>query len=77
MNQITIYSTPTCHYCDLAKQYFKENNINYTEYNVKEDITRRNEAIELSGKMGVPVININGKIMAGWSEESFKRIIAE
>jgi glutaredoxin 3 len=77
MNQITIYSTPTCHYCDLAKQYFKENNINYTEYNVKEDLNKRNEAIELSGKMGVPVINIKGKIMAGWSEESFKRIIAE
>lgn len=77
MVKIEIYSTPTCHYCDEAKKYFKENKIDYTEYNVKEDITRRNEAIELSGKIGVPVININGKIMAGWSEESFKRIIAE
>lgn len=72
--EIKIYSTPTCHYCDLAKKYFKENKIEYTEYNVKDDMDKRAEAIELSGKMGVPVITIGDEVMAGWSEDSFKRL---
>lgn len=71
---ITIYSSNNCKYCTLAKTYFKENNIEYTEYNVAEDKDKRQEAIDLSGKIGVPIIKIGEEVMAGWSEDSFKRI---
>lgn len=72
--EIKIYTSDNCKYCDQAKTYFKENKIEYTEYNVKEDLTRRQEAIDISGKMGVPIIKIGEEVMAGWSEDSFKRI---
>ena len=71
MKNITIYSTPTCHFCGLAKEYMKAKNIPYTEYNVASDLDRRKEMIDKSGQMGVPVIDIDGKIMVGFEEGEF------
>ncbi len=62
MKNITIYSTPTCHFCQLAKEYFKENNLVYTEYNVLSDLEKRQEMVEKSGQMGVPVIVFSWKV---------------
>jgi len=56
MPNITIYSTPTCHFCHMAKNFFKENNVAYTEHNVASDLEKRKEMMEKSGQMGVPVI---------------------
>lgn len=58
MKKVTIFSTPVCKYCSLAKEYFKANNIPFEEHNVAADLERRNEMIEKSGQMGVPVIII-------------------
>jgi glutaredoxin-like YruB-family protein len=58
MKKVTIFSTPVCKYCKLAKDYFIVNDILYEEYNVAADLERRNEMIEKSGQMGVPVIII-------------------
>ena len=69
MKNITIYSTPTCTYCNQAKEFFKTNNIQYTEYNVGEDTEKRKEMIEKSGQMGVPVIDIDGEITVGFDKE--------
>lgn len=57
--QVTIYSTPTCAYCKAAKRFFEENNIEFTDHNVAEDTEKREEMIEKSGQMGVPVIFIS------------------
>ena len=57
--KVQIYSTPTCIYCDKAKALFKENDIKYEEFNVKEDLEKRKQMIEISGQMGVPVIVVN------------------
>ncbi|MCR4334687.1 MAG: glutathione S-transferase N-terminal domain-containing protein [Patescibacteria group bacterium] len=69
MKNVTIYSTPTCTYCNQAKEFFKTNNIQYTEYNVGEDTEKRKEMIEKSGQMGVPVIDIDGDITIGFDKE--------
>jgi glutaredoxin-like YruB-family protein len=53
---VSIYSTPTCHFCQMAKDFLKENNIAYTEFNVAQDLEKRQEMIQRSGQMGVPVI---------------------
>ena len=53
---VTIYSTPSCHFCHLAKDFFTENNVTYTEHNVAEDTEKRTEMMNLTGQMGVPVI---------------------
>lgn len=72
---VTIYSTPTCHYCNVAKDYFKANNINYTEHNVAEDQTARMEMIQKTGQLGVPVIQIDDEIVVGFSEPHVRALL--
>jgi glutaredoxin-like YruB-family protein len=66
MKPVTIYSTPTCTYCNSAKDFFKENNVTYVEYNVAADLAKRKEMIEKSGQLGVPVIEIGEDITVGF-----------
>jgi glutaredoxin 3 len=68
MKNVEIYSTETCHFCHMAKDYFKENNVAYTEYNVGSDLARRKEMVEKSGQMGVPVIVIDGDVTVGFNK---------
>lgn len=58
MAKVIIYSTPTCAFCKMAKEYFSENKVEFTEYNVAEDQEKAQEMINKSGQMGVPVILI-------------------
>ena len=75
MKKIEIYSTPTCHFCNLAKDYFKENDIEYTEYNVAEDADKRKEMMERSGQMGVPVIFIEDDMIIGFNQEKIASLL--
>lgn len=59
MKNITIYSTPTCHFCHAAKEFFKENNIAFSDYDVSSDGEKRAEMLQKSGQMGVPVIFVD------------------
>ncbi len=68
MKNVLIYSTPTCTYCTMAKDFFKKNNITYTEFNVASDASRRKEMVEKSGQMGVPVIDIDGQVVVGFDK---------
>ena len=60
MPKVTIYSTPTCAYCKMAKEFFAKNNIAYKEHDVATDEAARNEMFSKSHQMGVPVIDIDG-----------------
>lgn len=66
---VTIYTTPTCHFCQLAKEFFAEKNIPYTAYDVSSDADKRNEMIQMTGQLGVPVIVIEGNVMVGFDRE--------
>jgi glutaredoxin 3 len=66
---VTIYSTPTCHFCQLAKEFLTEKNIPFTNFNVAEDAAKREEMINLTGQLGVPVIQIGEDIMVGFDRE--------
>ena len=72
---VEIYSTPTCHFCQTAKEFFKENSIEYTDYNVAEDAEKRNEMVEKSGQMGVPVILIGEEMVIGFDEGKVKELL--
>lgn len=72
MKNVTIYSTPTCSYCNMAKSFFQMNNIAFTEHNVASDIEKRKEMIDKTGQMGVPVIDIGGNIIVGFDEKRLK-----
>lgn len=75
MKPITIYSTPVCHYCNLAKEFFTANNIPYTEYNVATDIEKRKEMVELTGQLGVPVIRVGDDITVGFQESHMRQLL--
>ncbi len=67
-----MYSTPTCHFCNLAKDFFDANKIKYEVYNVSADLEKRKEMIERSGQMGVPVIYIGDEMVVGFDEEKIR-----
>ena len=72
---IIMYSTPSCGYCRLAKDYFRNNGIKFTEYNVAADERKAKEMTRKSGQLGVPVIDINGKILVGFDKNEIERAI--
>ncbi len=78
--KVEIYTTPSCHYCHMAKDFFGQNNIKYTEYNVGLDATRREEMVEKSGQMGVPVIVVKNEeddeeIVVGFDKASLSSLL--
>lgn len=66
--KITIYSTPTCTYCKMAKEFLTEHKVPFEEINVAIDVAKRKEMIEKSGQMGVPVIDVDGDVMVGYDQ---------
>lgn len=72
MPSVIIYTTPSCVYCRMAKQFFKENNVQYTEVDVSEDYEKAEEMIKKSGQQGVPVIEIGDKIIIGFDKQAIK-----
>jgi glutaredoxin 3 len=72
---VVIYSTPTCHFCQLAKEYFKENGVTYREYNVASDMEKRTEMVEKSGGMAVPVITIDEEVIIGFDKEKLSEAL--
>ena len=72
---ISIYTTPTCSYCTMAKNWFKENGIKYTEYNVAQDRQRGDEMVRKSGQMGVPVLDVNGRIIIGFDKPKIEQAL--
>ena len=75
MATVTIYTTPTCVYCKMAKEYFKTNNVAYTEKDVATDAAARQEMMDRSGQMGVPVIDINGELIVGFNKEKLAELL--
>lgn len=75
MSKVTIFTTPTCHYCHMAIEFFKENNIEYTQKDVTQDIKAREEMIEKSGQLGVPVIQIGDELIIGFNKLKLSELL--
>ena len=75
MKNVTIYSTPSCHFCHMAKDFFKSNNVVYTEYDVASNIEKRKEMVEKSGQMGVPVIIIGDELIIGFDKPAISKML--
>ena len=67
--KVTIYSTPTCHFCQMTKEFLKEKGIGYTEFDVARELEKRQEMIQKSGQMGVPVIFVGDELIIGFDKE--------
>ena len=73
--QVTIYSTPSCHFCHAAKAYFDEHGVAYTDHNVLDDTAKRQEMIDMTGQMGVPVIRIGDDVVVGFDQPMIEKLL--
>ncbi len=76
MKPVTIYTTPTCGFCKMTKEFFKDNNVSYSEHDVSTDSAKAQEMVDLSGQMGVPVVVIGEgeeqEIVVGFDEPKLR-----
>ena len=75
MAKVKIFTTPTCVYCKMAKAFFKEHNVEYSEANVAPDAKEREEMVKKSGQLGVPVIEIDGQIVIGFDQAKLSELL--
>ncbi|USN94872.1 MAG: glutaredoxin family protein [Candidatus Nomurabacteria bacterium] len=75
MKSVTIYSTPSCHFCHMAKEFLGEKNIEFTDYDVSSDAAKRQEMVEMTGQLGVPVIKIGDDIMVGFHQGKIEELL--
>lgn len=73
--KVKIYSTPTCPYCHMAKDFLKDNKVEFEDIDVAADIEAREEMVEKSGQMGVPVIKIGDEYIVGFHKERIKELL--
>ena len=72
---VTIYTTPSCGYCKVAKEFFRASHVPFTEYNIASDQRKADEMVRKSGQMGVPVIEVNGKIIVGFNKPEIEKAL--
>ncbi|MBP6884505.1 MAG: glutaredoxin family protein [Candidatus Pacebacteria bacterium] len=75
MHKVTIYTTPTCHFCHMAKDFFKEKGIAYEEFDVAADQAKRKELVDMTKQMGVPVIRIDDSIIVGFNKPKIAELL--
>lgn len=74
--KVEIYSTENCHFCHMAKDFFKSKGIQYTDYDVGTNVDKRAEMIDVTGQMGVPVIVVDGKdVVVGFNEKALSELL--
>lgn len=74
--KVEIYSTPNCHFCHMAKDYFREKGVEFTDHNVASDTAKRAEMLDISGQMGVPVIVIDQKdLVIGFNKPVLAKLL--
>lgn len=73
---ITIYTTPHCHWCKVAKSYFAEKGLPYREIDVTKRGSGRREMMLLTGSTAVPVIKVGSHAMTGWDTHEFEKLLS-
>ncbi len=72
---VTVYTTPSCSFCTKVKKYLKENRVTFREYNIAKDKKHADEMVKKSGQMGVPVLDIHGKIIVGFDVSKIEKAL--
>jgi glutaredoxin 3 len=76
MKKVVIYSTPTCHFCNLAKEYLTKNNVPFESFDVSTDREKQMEILDKTGQMGVPVILIGEDIVVGFNKPLIDQLLS-
>lgn len=72
---ITIYSTPTCVYCKTLKEYLDEHKMEYKDIDVTKDHKELEKMVNISGQMGVPVVDIDGSVVVGFDKVKIDKLL--
>lgn len=72
---VTVYTTPTCTWCNTIKRHLQENNIRYREIDVSADQKAAEEMVRKSGQQGVPQTDINGQIIVGFDKNRINSLL--
>lgn len=75
MANVKIYTTPSCVFCRMTKEFFMQHNVAYEELNVAENAPAREEMIQRSGQFGVPVIEVDGKLVIGFDRARLSELL--
>ena len=75
MKKVKIYSTSSCPYCHMAKDFLRQNKIAFEDTNIEEDTEAGQEMMRISGQYGVPVIDIDGSIVVGFDKAKLKSLL--
>ena len=75
-HRVIVYSTKTCPWCHKAKEFLEEKGVAYKDVDVGADQKAANEMVEKSGQMGVPVIDMDGKIIVGFDKEELEKALS-
>src|SRR4051812_29288168 len=71
---VTVYSTPTCPWCDRAKEYLTSRGVPFVDKDVSADMDAAREMIQMSGQQGVPVISTDSEVIVGFDQIRLSRI---
>ncbi len=72
---VTVYSTSSCPYCTMVKDFLRKKQVSFVEYDVGRDERRAEEMVRKSGQMGVPVVDVNGRILVGYKPADIERAL--
>jgi glutaredoxin-like YruB-family protein len=75
MKEVTIYTTPTCHWCAVAKEFLNSHNVPFKQIDVAADRAAAMEMVKMTGQMGVPVIVIGEDVMVGYQEAKMTELL--
>ena len=75
-HKVKVYSTSTCPWCHKAKEFLKAKGVKFEDINVGANQEAANEMVEKSGQMGVPVIDVDGKIIVGFDKEELEKTLS-
>lgn len=73
--RVKVYTTQTCAWCKAAKAYLNDNDIEFVEADIIEDLTARREMVLMTGQYGVPVVLVGEKAMIGWNPAEFEQLM--
>ncbi len=77
MKKVIVYSTPQCPYCRMVKDYLEEKNISFDDFDISSDKKKRDQMVERSGQMGIPVIDFGKKVIIGFERKEIDSAIEE
>lgn len=73
--KVTIYTTPVCAYCKMAKEYFKSKNLQYEEIGLVGNPEAQQLVMSKAGMVAAPILEINGKFIVGFNREEIDKAL--